>query len=188
MDALLFALVGCLIGTLGDKSQRFVLALAERFDRDGPLILAILLACAANAAISATAGAFIGPLMAANARLLFLALALLFMAVGMLWPISDPDPLDGWRIGAFLTMLLGFFILQFGDGQQFLILGLATRTADPVLAGIGGAIGTSAGLIPVVIGRRALLEAVPLRMIRRALGGLILLIGLACAASALGRL
>lgn len=186
MDALLFALIGCLLGTMGDKSQRLVLALANRFNRDGALIAAILLASIANAALSALAGAFIGPMLAANARLLFLALSLLFLGVGMLWRQSAPDPLAGWRIGAFLTGLLGLFIVQFGDGQQFLILGLATRTGDPVIAGIGGAIGTIVGLVPVVIGREKFLDVLPLKLIRRIAGVLLLLIGAACALAALG--
>lgn len=188
MDALLFSLIGCLIGTLGDKSQRLVLALANRFERDGLLILGILLASGANAALAAAGGALIGPMLAANARLLFLALALLFMGVGMLWRGGAPDPLVNWRVGAFLTTLLGLFILQFGDSQQFLILGLATRTGDPVLAGIGGAAGTAIGLVPVVIGREAFVHALPFALVRRGLGGALLLIGAACALTALSLL
>ncbi len=179
MDALLLALLGCLLGEIGDKSQLLVLALATRYNRDGAIIAGIIAAAIANAAISAIAGAWIGPMLGADARLLFLALSILFLGAGLLWRVSPPDALDGWPTGAFLTSALGLFILGFGDGPQFLILGIATRTADPLLAGIGGAIGTIVALVPVVVARGALLAALPLRAIRWT-GGAILIVTAAC--------
>jgi putative Ca2+/H+ antiporter (TMEM165/GDT1 family) len=188
MDALLIALLGCLLGEIGGKSQLLVLALAARFDRDGAVIACIVVAAAANAAISATAGAYIGPMLGSDARLLFLALSLLFLGAGLLWPVKAPDPLGGWKIGAFLTAALGLFILGFGDGPQFLILGLATRTADPALAAIGGAIGIIAASVPVVLLRDRLLTALPIRAIRLWGGGVLLLAGAIIALSALALL
>lgn len=177
--------MGCLAGTLGDKSQRLVLALANRFHADGILILAILIASAANAGIAVAGAAAIAPLLGADARLLFLALALLFMGVGMVWRAGQPDRLEGWRTGPFLTGLLGVFIIQFGDSQSFLTLGLAVHTGDGVLAVIGGTLGTTLGLAPVVIGREKFLAALPLATIRPVLGCVALLFGAACALSAL---
>lgn len=188
MDALLIALLGCLLGEIGGKNQLLVLALATRFNRNGAVIAGIVAAAAANAAISATAGAFIGPMLGSNARLLFLALSLLFLGLGLLWPVKAPDALDGWKIGAFLTTTSGLFILGFGDGPQFLILGLATRTADPALAGIGGAIGTIAACVPVVLLRDQLLAVLPIRAIRLCGGMLLLLAGAVTALSALALL
>ncbi len=188
MDALLIAFLGCLLGEVGGKSQLLVLALATRFDRHGPVIGGIAAAAIANAALSATAGAWLGPMMGADARLLFLALSLLFLGLGLLWPVTAPDPLDGWKIGAFLTTALGLFILGFGDGPQFLILGLAARTADPVLAAIGGAAGIVAAAIPVVLLRGRLFAVLPVRAIRIGGGALLLLAGAATALSALALL
>ncbi|NWK95007.1 hypothetical protein DM806_04835 [Sphingobium lactosutens] len=175
MDALLIALLGCLLGEMGDKSQLLVLALATRYDRNGAVIAGIIVAATANAAISAFAGAWIGPMLGADARLLFMALSILFLGAGLFWRVGKPDPLEGWRTGAFLTTALGLFILGFGDGPQFLILGIATRTADPILAGIGGAIGMIAALVPIAVARHQLLAVLPLRAIRWA-GGVILLV------------
>ncbi|QGP79757.1 TMEM165/GDT1 family protein [Sphingobium sp. CAP-1] len=188
MDALLLALLGCLLGEIGDKSQWLVLALAARYHRDGAVIAGIITAAVANAAISAMAGAWIGPMLGADARLLFLALAILFLGVGLLWRVARPDPLDGWRIGAFLTTALGLFILGFGDGPQFLILGIATRTGDPALAGIGGAIGTIVALVPVVLARDRLLAVLPLRAIRWTGGGVLIVTGAILSLSATGLL
>lgn len=188
MDALLIALLGCLLGELGDKNQLLVLALAMRFNRDGAVIAGVVVAASLNAAISAAAGGWIGPMLGHDARLLFMALSLLFLGVGMLWPVKMPDTLDGWHIGPFLTTALGCFILGFGDGPQFLILGIATRTADPALAAIGGAIGVIAAALPVILLRDRFLPMLPVRAIR--LGGaiVVLLIGAVMALSALALL
>ena len=186
MDALLTALLGCLLGEIGDKGQLLTLALAARFRRAGPIIAGIAIAAIANAAISAAAGALIAPMLGASARLLFLAIALLLLGLGMLWPVKAPDPLANWPIGPLLTTALGLFILGFGDGSQFLILGLATRTADPLMAATGGAIGIVAALVPVALLREQLLQALPLRTIRLAGGMLMLVITLFLAVSAFG--
>lgn len=186
MDALLIALLGCLLGEVGDKNQLLVLALATRFDRNGAVIAGIVVAAIANAAISATAGAFLGPMLGTDARLLFLALALLFLGIGLLWAVTPPDPLADWHIGPFLTTALGLFILGFGDGPQFLILGIATRTSDPALAAIGGAAGVIAASIPIVLLRHRFLAALPIRTIRWGGGALLLIVGAAMALTAVG--
>lgn len=185
MDALLIALLGCLLGEIGDKGQLLALALAMRFQRDGAVIAGVVVAAIANAAIGAAAGAFLAPMLGSDARLLFLSLALIFLALGMFWPTKQPDPLAGWRLGPFATTALGLFILGFGDGAQFLILGIAVRTADPFLAATGGAIGIIAAMVPVILWREQLFKMLPLRAIRRGGGVLVLLIGLAVAVSAL---
>jgi putative Ca2+/H+ antiporter (TMEM165/GDT1 family) len=179
MDALLTALLGCFLAEIGDKNQLLVLALAARFGRDGAMIAGIFIAAAANAAIAAAAGAFLAPMLGSDARLLFLALALLFLGIGLLWPVKPPDPLVGWPTGPLLTSALGLFILGFGDGSQFLILGIATRTADPILAGIGGA------LVPAVLLRERLLRVVPVRAIRYGGAAVTLILAAALAISAL---
>lgn len=188
MDALLLGLLGCLLGEIGDKSQLLVLALAIRYDRDRAVIAGIIVAAIVNAAISATAGAYLGPMLAANARLLFLALAVLFLSVGLLWRVKAPDPLSGWPTGAFLTTAIGLFILGFGDGPQFLILGIATYSGNPVLAALGGAIGVIAASVPVVVLRDRLFALLPVRPIRLTGGIMLLLAGAVMGLSALSLL
>lgn len=188
MDALLTALLGCLLGEMGDKSQLLVAALAARYDRNGAVIAGVVAAALANAALSAFAGAWIGPMLGSDARLLFLALSILFLGAGLLWRVSPPDMLAGWPTGPFLTTALGLFILQFGDGPQFLILGTATRSAQPVLAGIGGTIGILAALVPAVLLRDRLFALLPTRPIRLSGGAILLLTGATLALSATGLL
>ena len=186
MDALLTALLGCFLAEIGDKNQLLVLALATRFSRDGAIIAGIMVAAAANAAIGAVAGAFLAPMLGSDARLLFLALAVLFLGLGLLWRVKAPDPLAEWPAGPFLTTALGLFILGFGDGSQFLILGIATRTAEPLLAGVGGALGVMAALVPVALLRGSILPAKPVRAIRLTAAALMLIIALMLGVTAMG--
>lgn len=187
MDALLTALIGCFLGEIGGKGQLLLLALANRFQRDGAVMAGLAVAAAANAAIAAFAGALIGPMLAPDARLLFLALALLFLGAGMLWPVKAPDPLTGWRLGPFLTTALGCFILGFGEGAQFLVLGMSARTLDPVMAAAGGAAGVIAASVPVILLRDRFLR-LPIRSIRAGGAIVLLLIALVVGVSALGLL
>lgn len=188
MDALLSTLIACLCIEMGDRSQLLTLALAIRYRRDGAVIAGLFAAAFANAALSAAAGWYVSTLIVGNARSLFLALALLFAGVGLLWPVKPPDPLAGWRIGPFLTTALGIFILGFGDGSQFLIAGIAARTADPVMAALGGGIGVFIACLPVVLLRESFFTALPLRIVRRAGAILFLLIGAIMALSAVALL
>ena len=185
MDALLIALLGCLLAELGSKSQRLVLALSARFRRDRALLAGAFAATAANAMIGAAAGAFLAPMLGSNARLLFLAVALLFLGFGLLWPVKPPDPLDSWRTGPFLTSALGLFILGFGEGSQFLILAIAVRTGDPATAALGGILGVMAALAAAVPLRERVVSALPVRVIRLCAGILILIVSLIAAVSAL---
>ncbi|MDX3900543.1 MAG: TMEM165/GDT1 family protein [Sphingobium sp.] len=185
MDALLTALLGCLLGEMGDRSQWLILALAARYRRDGLVLAGVATAAACNAALSATAGAFLAPMLAANARLLFLALSVLFLGAGMMFRVKRPDTLDRWPLGPFLTSALGLFILGFGDGPQFLVLGIVTRTGDPVMAAIGGAIGVTLAAVPVVLLREAFYRHRALPVVRLAGGVLLLAIGALLALSAL---
>lgn len=186
MDALLTALLGCLLGGMGDKSQLLAMILGARFGNSRAVIMGAAVAVAANAILAAIAGALIGPMLGSQARLLFLALALLMLGAGMFWPVKKPDPLIGWPTGPFLTSALGLFILGFGDGPQFLILGLAARTADPMLAALGGALGMLAAIIPAALLRDELTRRFPVWLIRPAGAVIFLVAGLGSAVSALG--
>jgi putative Ca2+/H+ antiporter (TMEM165/GDT1 family) len=188
MDALLITLLVCLLGEMGDRCQLLTLAFSIRFARPLAVMAGILVAAFANAALSALAGGFLAPMLGDAARLLFMASALVFTGVGLLMPVKAPDPLAGWRIGPFLTSALGYFILAFGNGAQFITLAVAVRTADPVMSAIGGGLGVSLSALPVVLLREQFFAAVPLRGIRIAGGVLLILIGLILALGALGLL
>lgn len=187
MDALLLALLGCIAVEMGDKGQQLALALTERYrGREGALLAGALIAAFANAALSAAAGWYLSTLMAANARSLFLALALVFSGFGLLFLAKRPDLLQNWRVGPLLTAMLGLFILGFGDGAQFLLVGIATRTGDPILTGIGGGIGIALASIAVIMLRSPVLPPRALRTVRILSALLFLLVGVIIALNAIG--
>jgi len=178
MEALLSAFLAAVLAEIGDKTQWLALALGLHFRRSLPVLAGIALAALGNSAIVATAGAYIAPMLTREAATLLLALALLSAAAGALWRQKRPDPVDGWKLGAFASSALAFFILELGDKTQFLTFAIATRTASPILT----AAGATAGVVvssAVAIGLGAAFEkAMPVRGLRLAAGILFLLPGL----------
>lgn len=188
MDALLMALLACLLVEMGDRCQVLTLALSVRYRKTAPLIAGIVAAAFANAILSAVAGGLLSKMIGPDARTLLLGLALLFGAVGLFMPVKRPDLLSGWRIGPFLTGGLGLFILAFGNSAQFLTVAIAARADNPVLTAIGAGIGMAIAWVPVVLLKSQFFIALPLRWIRRVGGGVLLVIGTIMGLSALGLL
>ncbi|MGV3769983.1 MAG: TMEM165/GDT1 family protein [Sphingobium phenoxybenzoativorans] len=188
MDALLLALLACLLVEMGDRCQLLTLALSVRYRNRAALIAGIILAAFANATLSAIAGGLLSKTIGPDARTLLLGLAFLFGGVGLLMPVKRPDLLTGWRIGPLLTSGLGLFILAFGNSAQFLTAAIAARTADPVLTAIGAGMGMSLACIPVILLKSQFFIGLPLRWIRRIGGILLLIAGAAMGLGALGLL
>lgn len=185
MDGLVSAFVAALLAECGDRTPWLAAILAARFQKPLTVILGIALAASAASALSAAFGAIVAPMLAPNARLLFLALALLFGGAGAFWPQKAPDALARWRIGAFLTSALGFFILEFGDRTQFLTAALALRSPAPALAAVGATLGILAISIPAALAGETVFRKLPPVATRVIPGILFLLTGLICALSAL---
>ena len=177
MDAMMAALVAAVLAGIGDKPAWLAAILADRYRRPGVVIAAAAIALAAASGLAATFGGVLGPKFTPEAKQLMLALALLLQGGGGFWPVKSPERLDGWRLGAFATSLLGLFILAFGDGVQFIVLTLAARTPLPWLAAIGGAAGTLAVVVPAaLLGERGW-TALPLARARQVIAALFLLAG-----------
>lgn len=185
MDALIPAFIAAALAEMGDKSPWLAAILAARFGRPGAVVLGIIVAATVASALSAIAGTLVQPLLTPNARLLFLALALVFSGIGGLFTLKQPDPLTGWKIGAFATTALGLFILQFGEGTQFLVAGLAANAKVPALAAIGATLGICAVTIPMALAGAALRDRLPIRAMRLIPAILFLVTGIWAAVSAL---
>lgn len=186
MDTLLLALLACVLGETGGRMQRLAGLLDARFGRPAALLLGAACAAAALAALAAAAGAYLLPMLSPEARLLFLALALLTGGATMLWRSRAPDSLSGWRIGPFLTAFLGLLILGFGDSAMFLLVALAAARAEPLWAGVGGAIGLWVGIALAVLLPASLMAGPRWLLLQRATGAGFVLLGLGAAVSALG--
>lgn len=185
MDALIPAFIAAALAEIGDKSPWLAAILAARFGKPGLVVLGIVVAAAAASALSAIAGALVQPMLTPNARLLFFALALILSGVSGFLALKRPDPLEGWKIGAFATTALGLFILQFGEGTQFLVAGLAVNAKVPALAAVGATLGICAVTIPLALAGTALRNRLPIRAMRIVPAVLFLFTGLWSAVSAL---
>lgn len=186
MDALLLALIACLAGEMGGRSQLLSLMLGVRYRFSPALVGGIVCAAVLSAALAAYAAMLVANVMNHDARHLFMALAFLTGGFGLLWPPKAPDTLAGWKLGAFATGFAGLLILSFGSAAQFLIAGIAVARGDPALAAAGGALGVAlACLLPAMLGD-ASFRQVPVRWVRYATAAIFLIVGGAIAVNALG--
>lgn len=179
------AFVAAILAQASDRTPWLTAILSTRFARPGAVIAGTVIAIAIGNAVAAIGGAIIGPRMAPNARTLFLALALIFAGGAALFPIKPPDRLAGWRIGAFLTSLLGVAILAFGDRTQFITAALAARSPAPALAAVGATLGALVVNVPAILAGEEARRMLPLAAIRIAIGILFLIVGATLGFSAL---
>ena len=181
MDTLLPAFLAALLAEVGDKTQWLVLLLGARFGKRPAVLGGIALAAIINAALAGFGGALIAGLITPEARALLLAIALVSAGVGAWLPIKAPEPVDGWRLGAFFSSFGAFFLLELGDKTQFLTAAIAARAGSAAMATAGAA----AGVILASAATLALGAALPRVVLRRGAGTVFLLVGFAVAVSAL---
>jgi Ca2+/H+ antiporter, TMEM165/GDT1 family len=139
VNGLILALLAVLLAGLGARDQ---ITLARLTLAQGPrpatLVLAIALACATSA-LAAWLSLTLAPMLNANARLFFAALALAFAGGESLLLSPGRKPEEPTRSLAALAVVL--LAHQITDAARFLVFALALATAAPVPAALGGAIG-----------------------------------------------
>jgi len=176
MDALLLALLLGLALDQGDRSQRIARALGDGGAPIWPVVLAVIL----GAALSAALGQLLAPYLPGPSGLLFFAVTLVVGALGLLVPMRDS------RAGGTWTGIGRLFAHRLADSASFLLVGIAGMTGLGWATALGGAIGGLAALLPPLLAGATYERAVPLRVLRPILGGMLLLAGLGCAVRALG--
>jgi len=175
MDPLVPALVAVLLAGVGDRPPLLSAILADRHG-SGATIGGIV-AQAIGFALAAIAGTLVAPHLSPNARNLLLALALLSAGGAALFAARIKDRLDHWRLPGWLTGFLGLGILALGDRAQFIVFALVARTLDPVAGTIGATLAAIAlSGAAATLGERGWL-ALPFRIARPVLGGLLLVAG-----------
>ncbi|QNE32066.1 hypothetical protein F1C10_09010 [Sphingomonas sp. NBWT7] len=185
MGELMAALVLGAICQAGDKTPWLAAILADRFRAPGLVIAATAAGLAANYALGVLGALLIAPLLTPNARLLLLALALVLAGASTTLRATSPDRLEGWRLGACGTSVLGLAIMIFGDRMQFIVAALAAGSALPWLAAIGATIGALAVAAPAaLIGEQQWL-ALPQRAIRWTTAALLVIAGVVFGLSAM---
>lgn len=185
MDALLPAFLAALLAEIGDKTMILAALLGARYKAPGAVLAGIFVAALGNSLIAAIGGSLVADLMSFRAATLMLALALGFAGVGAFLPQKPPRITPYARIGAFGTAAIGFFALELGDKTQFLTFAIAARTDSIGLVGAGATAGILAASTVAVLGGHALLERLPVRLVRAGVGGLFVLLAAICAIFAL---
>jgi putative Ca2+/H+ antiporter (TMEM165/GDT1 family) len=177
MDALMAALVAALLAQASDRTPWLVAILGDRY-RTGVVLCATALALALGNTIAAIGGTLVAHEMSPNAKDLFLGVALIFAGVAAFSRIKPPDRLTGWRLGGFLTSLLGVFVLALGDRSQFLTAAITARSPSPGLAAIGATLGALAVNVPAILAGESARKKLPITAARIAIGAVFLLVGL----------
>jgi hypothetical protein len=173
MSGLLLALLAVLLAGVGARDQ---MVLAELVRRQGPrtglLCVALLTSCA-TAAFAAWAAGLVAPLLTADARTIFAAIALGFGGAEslLLSPGRKPEE-PTHSLGAALLVLL---VHQLSDAARFLVFAIAVATQAPVPAGVGGAIGGSL-LLGAAWSMPEWFDWQRLRVPRRIIGALLLML------------
>jgi Ca2+/H+ antiporter, TMEM165/GDT1 family len=177
MDAFLTTLISVFFAEIGDRSQILTLALAMRFHKNISVLAGLALATLLNCALAAFIGSFIDMYVSEEPLRLFTAMAYIMAGAGMLLWRRKTDVLENWKLGAFMTSFLGLFILQFGDKSQFLIAVNAANTPHWGFAMVGGAAGIMAACAPLIFFGDRITATLPIPLIRRVAGVVMLVCG-----------
>jgi putative Ca2+/H+ antiporter (TMEM165/GDT1 family) len=184
LSAFLFALVAAALASIGGRDQRLTAALAEKLGPSTGLLLTGWAVCALTAAVAAWVGSAMAGLLPPPAKQMLAAIALAVAAAEMLWPRAEREPAEPTRSLAAYAIVLA--ARQIGDGPRFLVFAIAVASAAPVWAVAGGAIGAAAALTLAWSLGGALSERLPVKMLRYAIAGVLLLAGVVIAISARG--
>ncbi len=164
MDAFLIMLLLTALIAVGGREQLIVAQFSDQTGRSVELLLIGLACAAASGAIAAWAGLSIAAMLPWRAAQMLVALALVFAAIELAWPVrlkSMKEPTRSYvAIGAVL------FLRQLMDAPRFVVFALAAFVVYP-LAGLPGA--ALGGMASVALGwsiGKARLERFPLYYLR----------------------
>lgn len=173
MEALVPAFIAVFLAEFGGVAQR---SAAARMAAGLGLVLPFLLLLG-TMIFAAVGGYLVAPYMPIQARTLLVGLSLVAGAL----PLFVPSHRKPAR-----PELGRFAMAMFGAGGPFIVFALAAQTGMPLLAGLGGLLGSLAVLVPHALSDKPLRQIIPLGTIRRVSGGVLLLIGFWISLKALG--
>jgi putative Ca2+/H+ antiporter (TMEM165/GDT1 family) len=168
------------LAEVGDKTQLLALVLSVRFRKPLPIVLGILIATLANHALAAGVGAWLASI--AGPALMRWILGISFIAMAI-WTLI-PDQLEEtkqqrFRLGAFATTLIAFFLLEMGDKTQIATVALAARHADLFAVIAGTTLGMMIANVPAVFLGEVAARKLPLRAVHAVAAAIFLALGVA---------
>lgn len=177
MEAIVPAFLLGLLSQLGDRPAWLAAILADRYRSPLKVVLMAGLAQAIGNGVAAAASLWIAPHMTPNAQALLLAVALVIGGLSGLLPAKPPARLESWRLGSWLTSLLGMAVLVSGERTPFFTLAIGVQGL-PWLAAAGGTLGAFAvTFVAVTLGEKGWV-ALPQRWLRLGVGGVFVVAGL----------
>jgi putative Ca2+/H+ antiporter (TMEM165/GDT1 family) len=183
MAALLTSFVAAFLCAWGDRTQLLAAMLAAGTKKPGQVLAGLILAALASNVVAAYAGIWIAGTITIRAMTLLTALALLFAGISGLIPRKQ-KPESAARLPLLATFIL-CLAAEMGDRIQFLTFALAGRFDSAPLAAAGATAGLVAACVPAVMLGDRLQSTVPVRGIRWAVAGLMLIVGFIVAVKAL---
>lgn len=179
MEAFLTSTAVVALAEIGDKTQLLAIVLATRFRKPVPIILGILAATLANHFLAALLGAQAANLLAGAWFSYVVAASFIVMGLWTLIPdkFEDADARPP-KFGAFVTTLIAFFLVEMGDKTQLATIALGARFHDVAAVAAGTTLGMMLANVPAVFLGNALIQRVPLKVVRAIAASLFILIGI----------
>lgn len=188
MEPVLTSTAVVALAEIGDKTMLLAILLATRFRKPLPIILGILVATLANHGIAAFLGETVAGLLQGTWFRYAVGAGFVAMAAWTLVPDKlddDAGPAPS-RFGALLTTTVAFFIVEIGDKTQIATIALGAQFRNVLLVTLGTTLGMMLANVPAVWFGQAIVERVPLRLVRTLAAALFLVIGLWVIAQAAG--
>lgn len=176
MTAFFIAFVTCACASLVGREPILVARLSERLGQ-GPGLLALIWLCSAlSAATAAWAAQTIAPMLVPAAKQIFVAAALGLAGLDTLLRRQRRLPVEPTRsLGAIGAVL---FFGQLTGSASFLILALTVLTGEPLLAFLGGTLGSGTVLTLGWLAGGQWEDKLPLRAFQYVAGTMLLLAGI----------
>ena len=179
MDAIFTSTLVVALAEIGDKTMLLAIVLATRFRKPMPIIAGIFVATIANHALAALVGSTIAGLLEGAWFRYAVGVSFVAMAAWTLVPDKlDDDEEPKSRFGPFLTTLVAFFIVEMGDKTQIATIALGAQYQSVALVALGTTLGMMIANVPAVYAGNAIVERVPLKLVRLLAALLFLTIGL----------
>jgi putative Ca2+/H+ antiporter (TMEM165/GDT1 family) len=161
------------LAEIGDKTQLLALLLTLKFRRPWPILAGMLAATLANHAGAGAVGHYLEAFLMrwAGPELLRWGLAACFAAMA-LWTLipdkieEEEETLRRYRMSAFLTTLVSFFLVEMGDKTQIATVALAARFPDLVSVVAGTTFGMALANAPVIFLGNKFAARFPLKYVR----------------------
>jgi putative Ca2+/H+ antiporter (TMEM165/GDT1 family) len=179
--AALTAFAVVLVAELPDKTAVASLVLGTRY-RPLPVLCGVAAGFALQVVLAVLAGSLLRLL---PRHIVEIVVGVLFAGSGLVLLIRRPsadeesapkrDARGFWAIAA--TAFVVVAVAEFGDLTQLVIANLAARYADPIAVGLGAVVAMWTVSAAAVFGGRSLLRLVPVTLLTRVAGAIMLVLG-----------